>query len=113
MSAENDYLLEELIKSIKSSQEYNQYMNLLDDLKKHPDLYNRIAEFRKRSMQLQMTDNVDFLEENNKLQNEFSDLQANGLANEFLTIEHQYCMMIKEIQEKLLDSVDIDTGFLE
>ena len=34
MNNESQMLMEELVKSIRSSQEYNQYQNLLDNLKK-------------------------------------------------------------------------------
>ena len=44
---------------------------------------------------------------------EFADLQVNGLANEFLAAEHQYCMMIKKMQEYFLDHLDLELEFLD
>ena len=81
MNNEPQMLMEELVKSIKSSQEYNQYQNLLATLKNRPEIYQRIAEFRRRSIALQMSDEGQSIEANNALQKEFADLQTDGLAN--------------------------------
>lgn len=113
MNNESQMLMEELVKSIRSSQEYNQYQNLLDNLKKQPEIYQRIAEFRRRSIALQVSDEGQSIEANNVLQKEFADLQTNGLANEFMAAEHQYCQMIKSLQNYFLDHLDLETDFLE
>ena len=44
---------------------------------------------------------------------EFADLQVNGLANEFLAAEHQYCMMIKRMQGYFLENLDLALEFLD
>lgn len=106
-------MIEDLVVKMKSTQEYNQYQSLLGRVKAQPDLYRRIGEYRRRSLWVQMKDGEDFISENNNLQNEFQDLQNNGLANEFLAAEHQYCGMVKQIQNQFLEGVEIDTSFIE
>ena len=89
MSGETQLLMEQLMEAVKRTQEYNQYQTLLESVKKHPDIYRRIGEFRRGSIVFQMTDHANPIEENNALQKEFADLQTNGLANEFLAAEHR------------------------
>ena len=113
MRGETQLLMEPLMEAVKRTQEYNQYQTLLESVKKHPDIYRRIGEFRRGSIVFQMTDHANPIEENNTLQKEFADLQTNGLANEFLAAEHQYCMMIKKMQEYFLDHLDLELEFLD
>jgi cell fate (sporulation/competence/biofilm development) regulator YlbF (YheA/YmcA/DUF963 family) len=105
--------MENLIAMIHSSQEYNQYQNLLDTIKSQPEIYQRIAQFRRRSVLIQTQENVDMISENNTLQNEFFDLQQNGLASEFMAAEHQYVQMLREIQTKFLNNLDLEINFLD
>lgn len=106
-------IMEQLINAVKRSQEYNQYQNLLASLKRQPELYQRVAEFRRRSISLQLADNVNMIDANNGLQKEFADLQTNGLASEFMVAEHQYCQLIRELQNLFLENLDLEIDFLE
>lgn len=113
MKNESQLLMEQLVDTIKRSQEYIQYQDLLNDLKKQPDIYRRIGEFRRRNIALQMSDNGNNIEANNNLQKEFADLQTNGLANEFMAAEHQYCQMIRQLQNYFLEQLDLEISFLD
>ncbi len=110
---ETKVLMDQMVQRIKSTKEFNQYQNLLRRVKEQPDLYHRIGEYRRRSLAVQMWSGEDFIAENNNLQKEFADLQNNGLAGEFLASEHQYCSLIKQLQNQFLEGVQIDTSFLE
>lgn len=112
MNSELQVLMEQLVAAMRRSQEYNQYQSLLDAVKQRPELYQRIGEFRRRNIVFQMTDHGNVIEENNELQKEFSDLKANGLANEFMAAEHQYCRMIKSLQDYFLENVDVEIDIL-
>ena len=97
---EIDDALNALINVIKSTKEYNQYQTLLKKVKNEPELYGRICDYRRKSLALQLSDNENFIQENNNLQNEFA-------------AEHQYCVMIRKIQECYLEEISIETDFLE
>lgn len=112
MNNESKLLMEQLVHAIKHSQEYNQYQSLLENVKRHPEIYQRIGEFRRRSILFQNSDHANAIDENNQLQKEFADLQNNGLANEFMAAEHQYCQMIRELQKYFLDNLDLEIDFL-
>ncbi|MCR5201606.1 MAG: YlbF family regulator [Lachnospiraceae bacterium] len=110
---EADVILEELIRVIKDSQEYTQYKTALNEIKKYPEHCARISEYRKKNITLQLSENLDFFAENDKLQNEFDDLAKNAMITEFLRLEHAYCMYVKRISDKLLEESDIDTSFMD
>ena len=106
-------LMEEITRRLPETKEYNQYQDVLNRVKAQPELYNRIAEFRKRSMEVQMSGGGNTIQANNDLQNEFRDLQANGLSSDFFVAEHQYCRMIQKLQRQLLESAQVETDFLD
>lgn len=110
---EVEELMAELIRRLQMSKEYNQYKNLLDRLKAQPDLYRRVGEFRRRSVAMQVEEENNAIAANNRLRNEFLDLQNNGLANDFFVAERQYCRMVRELQECFLEGAQIETDFLE
>lgn len=106
-------IMERLIEAIKGTSEYNQYHSLLEHVKSQPGLYNRIGEFHRRSLEMQMSDSENFIHENNELQKEYYDLQNNTLSSEFFSAEHQYCGMIRRLQKQFLEGIKIETDFLE
>ena len=82
-------LMTELTDRLRQTNEYNQYINVLSRLKQDPELYERIGDYRRRSLWIQMQEGEAFIQGNNGLQKDFADLQENGLANEFFAAEHQ------------------------
>lgn len=111
--SEVDEIMEQLIQKISVMKEFNQYITMLNRIKGQPELYSRIGEFRRRSLAIQMSESANKIQENNSLQNEYRDLLSNGLSNEFFVAEHQYCGMIRKLQNDLLENAHIETDFLE
>lgn len=109
---ETELMMDQLLEQIKSTREFNQYQNLLQRVKAQPDLYRRIGEYRRRSIAAQMRGGEDFIAENNNVQKEFADLQNNGLAGEFFASEHQYCSMIRRLNARFMEGVELDTSFM-
>ncbi|MCR5625550.1 MAG: YlbF family regulator [Lachnospiraceae bacterium] len=110
---ETDIILDELINSIKSGPEYIQYISALSEIKNNPELYNQIKEFRRRNLENSLRDDIDYIKENDKLRDEFSSTLSNALANEFLSAEMKYVRKIRRIRNKLMDSVNLDLGFID
>lgn len=111
--SEVENLMMTLVEKLHATKEYNQYRDLLQRVKGQPELYGRIGEFRRRGISLRMAENINAIQANNDLQKEFRDLLSNGLANDFLVAERQYCRMVKELQEKFLEGARIETEFLD
>ena len=63
-----------LNKELKRSNEYNQYVRVLGNLRAHPDLYARTLEFQRRSIHLQSGADYNTLEEVGRLRKEFEDI---------------------------------------
>ena len=109
--SEVEDLVTALVNTLHTTKEYNQYRNLLNRVKEQPELYSRIGEFRRRGLSLRMAENA--IHANNELQKEFRDLQVNGLANDFLVAERQYCRLVQRLQERFIEGAGIETDFLD
>ena len=110
---EVERLMEEIIRKLPETRAYNQYQTLLKRVQEQPELYHRIGEFRRRSLWVRTAENIDKVHEASELQNQFKDLQNNGLANDFMIAERQYCSLIRDLQEMLLKGSQIETEFLD
>lgn len=102
-----------LVVEIKKSKEYSQYRRMLENVKKDTNLYHRISEYRKKTFFAQIRDDEDSLMESGELVNQFDDLAGNEVAMEFLEAELRYLKMIRHVNDKILDCMDLDIDFLE
>lgn len=107
-----EYSTKNLIKAIRTSNEYNHYHRLLEKIKQDKNLYNAMNEFRKRSFMLQMCNDDTYLDEINKLRNEFKDTLNNNLVSEFLIAEQRLNKMTRQINASIIDCINIDVDFL-
>jgi hypothetical protein len=105
--------MEDIIDSLKSSTEYNQYISVLSEIKRAPELYNRVAEFRKRSMEISIREDVDFIKENENLQSEFADLLINELVIDYMSSEMRYVKKVRKLRDRLLEGANIDISMIE
>ncbi|MEE3393077.1 MAG: YlbF family regulator [Lachnospiraceae bacterium] len=106
-------ILNQLIDSVVNSEEHDSYVTMLEQLKMYPDLLERVGEFRKRCFSYQFDDNADVLAENSRIESEFSDILTNRLVSDFLAAERQYCSLIKKLNNRFYESLDLDAGFLK
>ncbi len=107
-----DNLMDELIKELKKSPEYNQYISNLNEIKNNPELFNRISDFKTRSLEIQLRDNIDFIAENNRLQDEYVDMLSNEIVTEFLTAERIYVAKVRALRDKLISGAGIELKFI-
>ncbi|MCR5586514.1 MAG: YlbF family regulator [Lachnospiraceae bacterium] len=109
---DTDNLMEALIKELKKSPEYNQYISNLNEIKNNPELFNRISDFKTRSLEIQLRDNIDFIAENNRLQDEYVDMLSNEIVTEFLTAERIYVAKVRALRDKLISGAGIELKFI-
>lgn len=109
---DTDNLMDELIKELKKSPEYNQYISNLNEIKNNPELFNRISDFKTRSLEIQLRDNIDFIAENNRLQDEYVDMLSNEIVTEFLTAERIYVAKVRALRDKLISGAGIELKFI-
>lgn len=102
-----------LNKELKRSNEYNQYVRVLGNLKAHPDLYARTLEFQRRSMHLQSGADYNTLEEVGRLRKEFEDILNQPVVIDFLGAEQRVVNMLKRTQEGILEGIELETAAMD
>jgi len=104
---------QDLIYIMMNSDIYKEYLEVYQKLKNDESLWSRVNQYRKRRFEIQMSQNMDVTQLQNKLREEFEDIQNNQLALEFLIAERRYCNMMKQVNHTILDGVGLDIEFLE
>lgn len=107
-----EYNTKNLIRAIRTSNEYNHYHRVLDKIKQDENLYNGMNEYRKRCFLLQMGNDDTFFEDIVRLRNEFKDIISNNLVSEFLIAEQRLNKMTRQVNASILDCVNLDVDFL-
>ncbi len=103
----------ELTQAIVDSEEYKNYLYYLGEIKKQPELYEKVCDYRRRNFELQNMDVSDnMFDEVMRFQMENAVIRKNELVNEFLKAELSVCRMLQGITRTIADSVDLDTDFL-
>ena len=102
-----------LNKELKRSNEYNQYVRVLGNLRAHPDLYARTLEFQRRSIHMQSGADYNTLEEVGRLRKEFEDILNQPVVIDFLGAEQRVVNMLKRTQEGILEGIELETAALD
>lgn len=103
----------ELAQAVADSEEYKSYLHYLEEIKKQPELYEKVCDYRKRNFELQNMDVADnMFDEVMRFQMENAGIRKNELVNEFLKAELSVCRMLQGITRVIADSVELDTDFL-
>lgn len=109
-----EYNTKNLIRAIRTSNEYNHYHRVLDKIKQDEEIYGGMNEYRKRCFLLQMSgaDSDSYLDDIARLRNEFGYILDNSLVNEFLIAEQRLNKMTRQINASILDCINLDIDFL-
>lgn len=102
-----------LIEAIQESNEYSQYQLLRDKVMQDKGLYDRLNEFRRRNFMLQVNDNADALDGSAGIFAEFADVLGRTEVKEFLSAEQRYVKMIRQMNRKIDESLNMNIDFLE
>ena len=103
----------ELAQAVADSEEYKSYLHYLEEIKKQPELYEKVCDYRRRNFELQNMDVADnMFDEVMRFQMENAGIRKNELVNEFLKAKLSVCRMLQGITRVIADSVELDTDFL-
>lgn len=102
-----------LVKAIQESEEYIRYKSVEEALSEQKELWNKVNEFRRNKFFVQMKQGENFLEENDKIKSDYDTLLHNGLVEDFLVAEQQLCKLMRKINARIFDSIDMNIDFLE
>ena len=108
-----DIKARELSDAVLDSKEYKEYLYYLREIKKEPELYARVCDYRRRNFELQnMDSNDNMFDEVMRFQMENGDIRRNSLADKFFRAELSVCRMLQDINRSLVDVVELDIDFL-
>lgn len=106
-------LAKQLSGLIKDSNEYRFYRQCLEELKKEPELYAQVNEFRRMSFELQnCTSNRMSYEQYTEASSKVTNLRKNPLASRFLNSEIAIGRLVQNIYRQIIEGIDFDIDFL-
>lgn len=106
--------LENLIDSIKKSDEYVRYRAIQDKVLDVPELQQEINVFRNKTYLMQNSNGtLDIYEETDRMEKEYREWRKNPLVSEYLAAECAFCRMLQQINWKLIEALDFEAGLVD
>lgn len=100
---------ESFIDEIRKSEVYREYDHQKEMLKKQPELFAMVAEFRQRNFELQKeTPGEELLDKLDAFEREYEEFRANPLVDDFLEAELAFCRMMQEINVLITAELDFE-----
>ena len=88
---------------------YLKYSHEKDRIKKHPDLYRQVNEFRESSFELQNeTDQDQLFDRMDAFEREYEKFRENPIVEGFLRAELNFCRMMQSLNELIMDHIDFE-----
>lgn len=101
--------VQDFIKAVKSTEEYEAYALQREKIRKYPDLKRQIDEYRTANYRLQiLTDPDELFEKTDEFQKKYEAFREDPVVNEFLEAELRFCRMMQEINIKVTEAIDFD-----
>ena len=97
------------IEEIKKSNTFIEYNIQKEKIKKHPDLFNRVKEYRQMNYDLQSGAQADeLLDKLDAFEKEYEKFREIPLVDDFLRSELAFCRMIQEINSRMMAELDFE-----
>lgn len=94
---------------IMTSDTYREYLYQREKIKKQPELYEKVNEFRQRNFDLQNeADSDNILERMEAFEQEYEKFREDPLVDDFLRAELAFCRMMQEVYVLLADEIDFE-----
>lgn len=94
---------------IMESDTYKEYLYQREKIKKQPELYDKVNEFRQRNFELQNgTDEEDLFDRMEEFEKEYEKFRENPLVDDFLRAELSFCRMMQEVDLLLAEAIDFE-----
>lgn len=104
-----DAAVKELIAAIIDSPEYREFDHQLEIMRENPDLKHQIDEFRHDNFVLQRSGESDELfDKLDEFSKKYEDFRKNPLVDPFLNAEVEFCRMIQEINQEIVEAVNFE-----
>lgn len=94
---------------IMISDTYKEYLFQREKIKKQPELYEKVNEFRQRNFDLQNApEGEDLFERMEVFEEEYERFRENPLVDDFLEAEITFCRMMQDVYVLLAEQIDFD-----
>lgn len=109
----SDVQIEEATKKfaayIQQSDTYKEYWQQREKLKKQPQLYDKVNEFRQRNFDIQNeSDSEDLFDKMEAFEREYAKFRENPMVEDFLRAELAFCRMMQNINVLLTAEIDFE-----
>lgn len=97
------------IEEIRKSGIYREYDHQKEKLKRQPELFAMVAEYRQRNFALQTeTPGEELLDRLDAFEREYEEFRANPLVDDFLRAELAFCRMMQEVNVLITAELDFE-----
>ena len=94
---------------IRESDTYREYLDQREKIKKQPELYDKVNEFRQRNFDLQNeSDSEDLFDRMEAFEQEYMKFRENPLVEDFLRAELAFCRMMQEVNILITAEIDFE-----
>ena len=97
------------VKAIRDTAVYQKYREQLERLKRNPEQYQKVNEFRRRNFEIQNTAQKDELfDKMDAFEQEFEKFREDPVVDEFLRAELAFCRMMQEVNLYITEAVNFE-----
>ena len=101
--------LTELVAAIIDSPEYREYSKQKDLMHQYPELKAKLDVYRQEKFELQSSASSDELfDKTEELSRKSEDLRRNPMVGSFLDAELDFCRMIQQVNNVIVEAVDFE-----
>lgn len=94
---------------IQETDTYKEYRYQREKIKKQPELYDKVNEFRQRNFDLQNeSDSDDLFDRMEEFEREYAKFRENPMVEDFLRAELAFCRMMQDINVLLTAEIDFE-----
>ncbi len=95
--------------TIMTTDTYKDYLYQREKIKRQPELYEKVNEFRQRNFDLQNeADGDDIFERVEAFEQEYEKFREDPLVDSFLQAELAFCRMMQEVYVLLAEEIDFE-----
>lgn len=88
---------------------YKEYSEQREKIRKQPEIYEKVNEFRQRNFELQnQAEDDNLLEKLESFEKEYEALRENPLVEDFLQAELAFCRMMQDVNMYLTTELDFE-----
>lgn len=94
---------------IQESDTYKEYLYQREKIKRQPELYDKVNEYRQKNFELQNeSDSEELFDRMEAFEREYMKLRENPMVEDFLRAELAFCRMMQDVNVLLTAEIDFE-----